>query len=197
MADAKSPENQSGTRAWFLQVVTQERDLRAFLRRSFPRQPDGLDVSDVIQETYVRLLALSPRQRSEVRTWRAFLFTTARNVVMDHLRRGVSISLDALLDMEHCSVLEESEERSPEELVNLAQERNLLARAIQSLPRRCREVMTLRKLNGLSQKEIALRLGIAPHTVEKHISHGVRLCAAQMHQVSERVRPQSGSVWFS
>ena len=197
MADAKSPENQSGTRAWFLQVVTQERDLRAFLRRSFPRQPDGLDVSDVIQETYVRLLALSPRQRSEVRTWRAFLFTTARNVVMDHLRRGVSISLDALLEMERSSVLEESEERSPEELVNLAQERKLLARAIQSLPRRCREVMTLRKLNGLSQKEIALRLGIAPHTVEKHISHGVRLCAAQMRQVSERVRPQSGAVWFS
>ncbi len=48
------------------------------------------------------------------------------------------------------------------------------------LPDRCREVMTLRKLYGVPQKEIAARLGIAESTVEKHVATGVRLCAQRM-----------------
>ena len=42
----------------------------------------------------------------------------------------------------------------------------LLVEAIEQLPTRCREVMTLRKIDGLSQREVAARLGIAEHTVE-------------------------------
>ena len=64
--------------------------------------------------------------------------------------------------------------------MNLIQEQDLHARVIASLPDKCREVLTLRKIHGLSQKEIAQRLGIAEHTVEKHISHGVRLCAERV-----------------
>lgn len=170
--DAKS------TTAWFFRVLAHERDLRAFLARSLPHRDD---VSDVVQETYARLLALSPERRSAVRTWRAFLFATARNVAMDHLRRRVSVSLDALPEIHAAAVvLRGSQERRPEEIVNLTQERRLLAGAIASLPEKCRQVLILRKIHGLSQKEIALRMGIAEHTVEKHLSHGVRLCAARL-----------------
>jgi RNA polymerase sigma-70 factor (ECF subfamily) len=42
----------------------------------------------------------------------------------------------------------------------------------------------LRKIHGLPQKEIAARLGIAEHTVEKHISYGIRLCAVRMLEVT-------------
>jgi DNA-directed RNA polymerase specialized sigma24 family protein len=73
-----------------------------------------------------------------------------------------------------------SQERRPDEIVNLTQERRLLARVIASLPEKCRQVLILRKIHGLSHKEIALRMGIAEHTVEKHVSHGVRLCAARL-----------------
>ena len=48
--------------------------------------------------------------------------------------------------------------------------------AIQSLPARCREVMTLRKVYGLSQKEIAARLGISACTVSAQLTVGVRKC---------------------
>jgi RNA polymerase sigma-70 factor (ECF subfamily) len=152
--------------------------LRAFLARSLSHSDD---VSDVVQETYVRLLALSPERRSAVRTWRAFLFTTARNVAMDHLRRREVVSLDALPEINAADVvLRGSQERRPDEIVNLTQERLLLSRAIASLPKKCRQVLILRKIHGLSHKEIALRMGIAEHTVEKHVSHGVRLCAARL-----------------
>ena len=116
-----------------------------------------------------------------MRSWRAFLFTTARNVAMDHLRWRASVSLDALPEINGADVVTGGgEEQSPDEIVNLTQEQDLLARVIASLPDKCREVLTLRKIHGLSQKEIAQRLGIAEHTVEKHISYGVRLCAERV-----------------
>ncbi len=189
-ADLKIPENQGDAASWFSQVLAQEPDLRAFLCRAFHQRAD---VSDVIQETYARLLALPPERRREVRTWRAFLFATARNVARDYLRRGRFVSLDALLEMDRSGVVEESDAQSPDEIVNLAQERDLLAQAIASLPQKCRKVVTLRKIHGLSQKEIALRLGITPHTVEKHISYGVRRCAAHLFQATGSARLESDS----
>ncbi|MGH8318848.1 MAG: RNA polymerase sigma factor [Steroidobacteraceae bacterium] len=179
----------TSTTAWFFQVLAHERDLRAFLARSLPHRDD---VSDVVQETYARLLAVSPERRSAVRTWRAFLFATARNVAIDHLRMRATASLDALPEMDGADVVwRGSEERRPDEIVNLAQERRLLARVIASLPERCRQVLTLRKIHGLSQKEIALRLGIAEHTVEKHVSHGVRLCAARLLEATGSSRAEA------
>ena len=84
-----------------------------------------------------------------MRTWRAFLFATARNVAMDHLRWPESVSLDALPEIDRTDVVSRGGDEQG-------------------------------KIHGLSQREIAQRLGIAEHTVEKHISHGVRLCAERV-----------------
>ena len=59
----------------------------------------------------------------------------------------------------------------------LAQEIALLAEAVQSLPLRCREVMTLRLRFGLSQKEIAVKLKISEHTVKNQLAKGMRRSA--------------------
>ena len=180
----------TSTTGWFSLVLAHERDLRAFLGRYLSHRDD---VADVLQETYTRLLALSPERRSAVRTWRAFLFATARNVAMDHLRWPAAVSLDALPEINGADVVTGGgEEQSPDEIVNLTQEQDLLARVIASLPEKCRVVLTLRKIQGLSQKEIAQRLGIAEHTVEKHISHGVRLCAERV--LAATVEAQSETV---
>lgn len=181
--------NDKSTTAWFSLVLAHERDLRAFLCHCLPHRDD---VSDVVQETYTRLLALSPERRRAVRSWRAFLFATARNVAMDHLRWPASVSLEALPEIDGADVVTGGgEEQSPDEIVNLTQEQDLLARVIASLPEKCREVLTLRKIHGLSQKEIAQRLGIAEHTVEKHISHGVRLCAERVLAASRGTQPDA------
>lgn len=128
---------------------------------------------------------MPPLQRQAVRTLRAFLFATARNVAVEHLRQHRWVSLDALSQPGiYNVVMENGHGPAPDETVNATQELNLLARVIASLPARCREVLMLRKIYGLPQKEIALRLGIAEHTVEKHINHGVRLCAARMLEMT-------------
>ena len=64
----------------------------------------------------------------------------------------------------------------PESLAH-AEEFQILIRAIESLPERCRQVVTLRKIYGLSQKEVAERLGVSEHTVEAQVGVGVRRCA--------------------
>ena len=59
------------------------------------------------------------------------------------------------------------------------QELELLTQAIQSLPDRCRRIFTLRKVYGLSQADIAQRLGISENTVsasahdQRQEMHGV------------------------
>jgi RNA polymerase sigma-70 factor (ECF subfamily) len=61
-------------------------------------------------------------------------------------------------------------------------ELNLLLEAIESLPPRCREVVILSKLCGLSPQEIGLKLGIAEGTVHVHGSKGVRRCEEFMRE---------------
>jgi DNA-directed RNA polymerase specialized sigma24 family protein len=52
-----------------------------------------------------------------------------------------------------------------------------LVAAFSQLPDRCREVVWMRRIENLPQKQIAARLGIAESTVEKHLVRGVALLA--------------------
>jgi RNA polymerase sigma-70 factor (ECF subfamily) len=58
-----------------------------------------------------------------------------------------------------------------------AHELELLTQAIQALPEQCRQVLTLRKIYGLSQREIAARLGVAETAIEALVAEGLRRCA--------------------
>jgi RNA polymerase sigma factor (sigma-70 family) len=57
------------------------------------------------------------------------------------------------------------------------EELELLATAVRGLPDRCRRVLTLRLLYGLSHKEIAADLGISEHTVKAQLAKGMRRCS--------------------
>ncbi len=59
-----------------------------------------------------------------------------------------------------------------------AEKVELLAAAFVNLPPRCREIMTLRKLKGLPNREIALKLGVSEGTVESQITRGIHLLRA-------------------
>jgi RNA polymerase sigma factor (sigma-70 family) len=162
--------------AWLAkEILVHERALRGYLSRFFK---NIADIEDVVQETYARLLSLNDSASAAVRNWHAFLFTTARNVALDRIRRSRVVSLDALAEMGGADVLDQTP--SADEALNARQELALLLETIASLPDRCRETLTLRKLYGLSQREIAQRLSITESTVEKHVAYGVRLCAERM-----------------
>lgn len=159
------------TARWFAEEVqVHEPVLRAWLRSRFPSQ---LDVDDLVQEAFMRVL--QARTDGTVRAPRALLFTTARNLALDQLRREKVIPMESLTEIEPRCVLAEG--AGVPEAVGQTQELELLTQAIQSLPDRCRQVLTLRKIYGLSQKAIAAQLGIAEHTVEAQVANGMRRCA--------------------
>ena len=157
---------------WFRDEVGAHRDaLHAWLKGRFP----GIsDVDNLIQETMTRVW--QTRATSGVSSPRSMLYTTAHNLAIDQLRRQKIVSIQSLTEFADLPVYEESP--SPADATLHRQELELLTQALQSLPGKCRQVLTLRKIYGLSQKEIAAQLGISEHTVEAQVTNGMKRCAA-------------------
>ena len=149
-------------------VLPHEPVLRAWLSR---RRLGGMDVDDIIQETYSRLMTAESVQH--VHDVRNYTFQVAGSVVIDHMRRMKVVSLSSVPDLDYLEVV--SEEPSPERQVIDRDELHRLAGMIARLPGRVRDVFTLRRVYGLSQREVAQKLGIAESTVEKHMARGFLL----------------------
>lgn len=171
---------------WFAQEVQpHETALRAVLNRSFP----GADVDDLVQESYLRLWRA--RAKGPIRSGRKFLFAIARNAVRDLIRRRSVARAIPVTENAPMAVLEERPGVVDE--VIRRQELELLADAVRALPQRCREVFLLRKVQGMSQKEISARLSISENTVETLVGKGARRCADYLHSRGVRFSSRDGT----
>jgi RNA polymerase sigma factor (sigma-70 family) len=157
---------------YLLQALEFEGVLRACLYR-YAR--NNSDVEELLQETYARLLTAGASNEPEVRSVRAFALTVARNVAFDWLRHKQVVPIELVADMEAMDILDERDQIDA--IVNSHQELMMLVKAVQQLPERCRQVFTLRKVYGYSQKEIATRMKISENTVEQHLTKAARHCA--------------------
>lgn len=146
-----------------------EAALRAFLIARFPVLTD---VDDLVQETFSRVLRA--QTAGTVASPRGLLFATARNLALDALRRRQVVAFEPMTEDGGSSVFMDATDVV--ETVSQHQELELLTEAIKSLPDRCRQVFTLRAVYGLSQREIAERLGISENTVEKQMGKGLKRC---------------------
>jgi len=162
---------ESETARWFAEEVQpHEALLRAYLRKKFPTLTD---IDDVVQESYLKIVRA--KINGQLRSARGFLFTAASNIALDIFRRRKTNLHESIVEDAPLHVLEDKP--GVAETVSRTQELDLLANAIESLPLRCRQVLKLRKIYGLSHKEIAAQLGISERTVNVQIGHGVRRCA--------------------
>jgi len=128
-----------------------------------------LEIDDVIQEMYARLLNMPSLE--SIRYPRQYAIQTAKSVVIDHLRHNRVVSIISSGSLEQLNIA--VPEANTEERLEFQEEIQDIAGALAQLPAVCRETLILRRIEGLSQKETAKRLGIAEKTVEKHMARGV------------------------
>jgi RNA polymerase sigma factor (sigma-70 family) len=166
-------------------VLPHEPALRAWLSR---RRLAGMDVDDIIQETYSRLMTAESVQH--VHDAKSYAFQVSGSVMIDNLRRMKVVSIASVPDFDYLEVV--SDDPSPERQVIDRDELHRLAGVIARLPGRVREVFTLRRVYGLSQREVAEKMGIAESTVEKHMARGFLLMLEQFRDGGKRaVYPSS------
>ncbi|MEJ0034901.1 MAG: sigma-70 family RNA polymerase sigma factor [Gammaproteobacteria bacterium] len=153
---------------WFVdEVICYRPKLRAYLRSMGLQQADA---EDLCQEALLHMWASCVGSRP--RHVRAFLFKTARNLVIDRRRSAGERQLQFVEDLEASNKFNEL---SPERYVCGALEYERLSSALMALGVRQRQVLWLRRVDNLSLKSIARQLNIAPHTVEQHIRKALRL----------------------
>lgn len=164
----------NGRARWLADVVLpHEARLRSWLAR---RRVVDLDVDDIVQETYAVLAEL--QNVSHIRNPRTYLFSVAHSIILQHIRRKRIVAIDSMADLESLNLY--SEEAGPEEALSDFQELRSIAQQIARLPGKCRTAFLLRKIEGLSQREIAARMMISESTVEKHIGKAIRVLMTAM-----------------
>lgn len=165
------PPADAETTHWFAtHVQSHEAMLRAWLARSLgPR----VIVDDVIQEAYIRVL--QARSAGALQAPKAFLFAVARNIALDQLRRHAVSRTDSLVETDITNVLDDSE--SIPDRISRNQELAVLTEAVQSLPDRCRQIMTLRLVYGLTQRVIGEKLGLSDRTIATQLAIGTQKCS--------------------
>lgn len=156
--------------AWLgTQILPHEPELRQWLARRLAH--GSIDVDDVIQESYAVLAGLEAV--GHIRNPRTYFFQVAKSIVLQTLRRSPVVTIDAFASADVMAI--PSDTPTPERIAADRQQLRALVTMIGELPARCRDVFTLRKVQGLSQREVAQNLGIAESTVEKHLAKALIL----------------------
>lgn len=167
------------TQDWFDALVLESKaGLVRYLGRYFSSADD---IQDVLQEAYLKIYCALRDGRYQEHAPIALLYSTAKNVAISRLRHRqvVARSVPAVIVAEELR----REPRSAEQQVTRNEQRRQLMLVVNQLPPRCRDVFVCRMIDGLSQREIAERLGIAVSTVEKHLAKGLRLCKQAMSEI--------------
>ncbi|MDD0975115.1 RNA polymerase sigma factor [Pseudomonas fontis] len=168
------PEDRSLTRLY----QRHRHELLAFLTRRVRCRETA---SDLLQDAFIRLMH---SERSEVGNLRAFLYRIANNLSIDHARRNQVRGVNDAQALEEL-VTETTPERSAVASNTLAH----LERLIDGLPSPTREVFLLARVEQMSYKDIAARLGLEPRAVERHLNKALSHCAAAALQARHQTEP--------
>lgn len=155
---------------WFAEhVQPHEAALRAYVRGRFPAVTD---VDDLIQDVYARLLRADVA--AKIGQVRPYLFAMARNAALDQIRHQQTAATESFGNIEQLPVIEERPHVA--DLLAREHEIAILHEAIAALPPRCREVLRLRRFEGLSHRAIGERLGVSANTVDAQLCLAVLRC---------------------
>lgn len=169
-------------RAWFVrEVLPLETVLMQYLRRNWSNADE---IADLRQDVYTRVFEAAKKEIPAAA--KSFVFATARNLLIDRVRREQVVPIEAVADLDSLTIA--SSEPEPERTVLARDALRSLQAAIDKLPPRPRQAVLLHKIEGLTRREIGLRMGIAEDTVRQHLMHGMRILADLIYSEQMDVR---------
>ena len=173
---------------------------RAALRRVVRRHlgAAGEDADDVLQEAFLR--AYGAELKRGVEQPKAFLFQVARNTALGARRRASASPIDGSVDPESDALSTQAARADQATATDAAavldgrRKLHAFTMAVLQLPPRCRRAFLLRRMEGLSYKQIANRMDISVSAAEKHVATGLLRCHNYLtergYEPSEFGRPE-------
>jgi len=152
---------------WFAhEVLPLEATLMQFLQHNWRNQSE---IADLRQEIYIRVYESAVKQIPEKP--RKFVFTTARNLLVDRARRARVIPIEAAVDFELFEIA--SDEPGPDRIVLARDELRRMRNALDELQPRWREAIELGRIEGLSRREVAQRMAVTELTAATYLKFGI------------------------
>lgn len=160
--------------------LTYRRELQAYLTSKL-RDPDL--AADLTQETFLRLAEQTSGRTAQIEHYRPYLYKTAHNLAVDHMRRRKRESISPLSEEQFSSLPDERP--SPERAVGNRTELRQIQRVLLELPPRTQEVFRAIRIEGMTYREAAEHLRISESSVQKHLASAIK-------HVMQNLRPKEG-----
>ncbi|MGP8470944.1 RNA polymerase sigma factor [Burkholderia sp. PR2] len=146
----------------------------ADLRRVLTRELSADDAADIAQSSFEQVLRYAGQ--SQVESPAGLLFAISRNLQIDFARRKKRLPHQSLDEVDGLAEQLPVSELTPERRYAGRQRMEILGKALDALPPRCREAFVLCKLHGLSYDETAQEMGISTTVVRKYLVQAMKEC---------------------
>lgn len=131
--------------------------------------------NDLVQETFTKAWDYCAKG-NQVDQWKAFLFRTAYNLIIDYYRKKRSISLDEMAEDQGFIPPDTSITPANEEA-----EHSRIRAIVGNMDDTYRDILMLRYIEDMSVKEIATTLGLRENVVSVRIHRGIKILREQLH----------------
>ena len=134
------------------------------------------DAEDLVQEVFIKLW----RYRKNIdlnRPLEHYLFRIAKNEIISFIRKqkNKEASLEGL-------IIDPQETMQPDMVYTAKSAREAVKRIIEELSEKTRQVFLLRRVENLSNSEIAAKMGVSVKTVENHMTRAQNFLRSRLRE---------------
>jgi RNA polymerase sigma factor (sigma-70 family) len=166
-----SAATEDSVSAWFVrEILPLEAFLMGYLHRNWR---NASDIGDLRQEIYTRVFDAAREKIPD--DARRFLTVTARNLLINMVKHEQIVSIESVADLDALEI--PADTAGPDRVTAARDELRYLKAALDQLPPRTKEAVTLAYIEDLSVREIAARMGITKSTVSIHLANGIHALA--------------------
>jgi RNA polymerase sigma factor (sigma-70 family) len=140
-----------------------------FLRQRLRVKEDAVDIA---QEAYIRMMQYEGS--TTIHSPSSMLFRIAINIANDLCRADAVRRVSEQVPIDGLELA--SSQPSADRQIAASEDLQILYRAIEQLPPKCRQVFLLSRAQRMTYPQIAAHCGISVKMVEKHIGHALAIC---------------------